>query len=261
MRKLFLTLALLTLAVSASAGTLREPMDRTIDIRPGGAVSLININGKITITSWDQPRIRLQAEKYADSRNDDAAKKALQEIQIEVRSTASGISIETKQPNRGMGGILDAIFGDNVNMGVRYDLTVPRSMNLTVENTNGSVHVSELAGRLDLETTNGRIEVSRCTGSVNAGTTNGAIRAELLQVASGAAMRLETTNGGIALSVPSTLAATIDAGTTNGSVSTDIPISTTRFEKTSLRGTMNGGGPSIRLSTTNGSIRINRAGT
>jgi DUF4097 and DUF4098 domain-containing protein YvlB len=133
-------------------------------------------------------------------------------------------------------------------------------VNLNVENTNGSVNVSELSGRLNLETTNGRIEVSRCNGSVNANTTNGGIRAELLQVASGASMRLETTNGGISLAIPSNLAANIDAGTTNGSVSTDVPITMTRMEKHALRGTMNGGGPSIRLSTTNGSIRIAKAG-
>jgi DUF4097 and DUF4098 domain-containing protein YvlB len=261
MRKLFLTIALLSVAAAASAGTLREPLDRTFDIRPGGEISLVNVNGKITITSWDQPRVRLQAEKYVESRNEDAAKQAMRELRIDIKPTANGLSIETRQPNRGAGGFLEAIFGDNVNMGVRYELTVPRSVNLNVENTNGSVHVSELNGRLDLETTNGRIEVARCSGSVNAGTTNGAIHAELLKVASGASMHLETTNGGISLAIPATLGASIEAGTTNGSVSTDVPITTTRFEKHSLRGTMNGGGPSIRLSTTNGSIRIAKAGT
>ncbi|HEV7923672.1 MAG TPA: DUF4097 family beta strand repeat-containing protein [Thermoanaerobaculia bacterium] len=261
MRKLFLTFALFTMAAAASAGTLREPMDRTMDLRPGGEISLVNVNGKITITSWDQPRVRLQAEKYVESRDDEAAEKAMQELRIEVKATAKGISIETRQPNRGAGGLLEALFGDNINMGVRYELTVPRSVNLNVENTNGSVHVSELSGRLDLETTNGRIEVARCSGSVNAGTTNGAIHAELLQVASGASMHLETTNGGISLAIPSNLGASIEAGTTNGSVTTDVPITTTRFEKHSLRGTMNGGGPSIRLSTTNGSIKIAKVGT
>ena len=262
MRKLFLTVLLLTMAGAAGAETLREPVDRTIDIRPGGEVSLVNINGKITITSWDQPRVRLQAEKYVESRDEQAAKKAMQELRIDVKATANGVTIETRQPrNDGASGLLEALFGDHVNMGVRYELKVPRSVNLNVENTNGSVHVEDLSGRLNLETTNGRIEVARCSGSVNAGTTNGAIHAQLLQVASGASMHLETTNGGITLAIPPTLAANIEAGTTNGSVSTDVPITTTRFEKHSLRGTMNGGGALIRLSTTNGGIRINKAGT
>jgi DUF4097 and DUF4098 domain-containing protein YvlB len=259
MRKLFLTFLLLAITGAAPAETLREPVDRTIDIRPGGEISLVNVNGKITITSWDQPRVRLQAEKYVESHDEQAAKKAMQQLRIEVKATANGLSIETRQPNNnGPGGFLEALFGDHVNMGVRYELTVPRSVNLNVENTNGSVHVEDLSGRLNLETTNGRIEVARCSGSVNAGTTNGAIRAELLQVASGASMRLETTNGGITLAIPSNLAANIEAGTTNGSVTTDVPITTTRFEKHSLRGTMNGGGGLIRLSTTNGGIRINK---
>ncbi|MBV9496487.1 MAG: DUF4097 family beta strand repeat protein [Acidobacteria bacterium] len=260
MRKLLLTFILL-IASAATAGTLREPVDRTFDIKAGGEISLVNVNGKITITSWDQPRVRLQAEKYADSRDEDAAKQAMRDLKIDVRSTPSGLTIETKHPrNNGGSGILEALFGDRVDLGVRYELTVPRSVNLNVENTNGSVHVSQLSGRLDLETTNGRIEVERCTGSLNAGTTNGSIRAELLQVAPGSSLKLETTNGGITLAIPSTLSASIEAGTTNGSVSTDIPITTTRFDKNSLRGTLNGGGPSIRLSTTNGSIKVARVG-
>jgi hypothetical protein len=40
-------------------------------------------------------------------------------------------------------------------------------------------------------------------------------------------------------------------------VKTDLPITTTEFKRTSLRGTINGGGNAeLRLRTTNGSINI-----
>src|SRR5438270_222263 len=49
----------------------------------------------------------------------------------------------------------------------------------------------------------------------------------------------------------------IDAANTNGSIESDLPITTSGAQnKHSLHGTMNGGGPELRLRTTNGSIHI-----
>jgi len=259
MRKFFFAILMLV-AGAAGAAELREKFDKTYETRPGSALSLTNVNGRITIKAWDQPRIQVHAEKYVDGFDSDVAKRAMAALQIDVKQTGTGLAIETRQPKSGDGGgLFDWLTGNHVNAGVTYELTIPRSMNLAVENTNGSIHVAEVGGKLDVGTTNGRIEVTRCSGSVNAETTNGAIRVELVQVTPGAAMRFETTNGGITLSVPSTIAASVDAGTTNGSVSSDVPITTNSYGKHSLRGTMNGGGPSIRLNTTNGSIRIQSA--
>ena len=259
MRKIFFVVLML-IAGAASAAELREKFDQTYEVRPGSAVSLTNINGRITISAWDQPRIQVHAEKYVDGFDADAAKKAMAAMRVEVKQTPGGLAIETRQPRTGGdgGGFLDWLVGDHVNAGVTYELKIPRSMNLSVENTNGAIHVAEVSGKLDVGTTNGRIELTRCSGSVNAETTNGAIRVDLVQVTPNAAMRFETTNGGITLSVPPSISASVDAGTTNGSVSSDVPITTTSSSsgRHSLRGTMNGGGPSIRLNTTNGSIKI-----
>jgi hypothetical protein len=256
MRRSILTLlAVLALAATASAERLQEPFDRTVDVRPGGSVSIDNVNGRITVTSWDQPRVRIHAIKRAESRD------VLEKIQIDIRTTADGIQIFTKTPRRdGGGGLFDFLFGDGDNTSVEYDVTVPRSSDVKVDNTNGSINVSELNGQLELETTNGRIEAMRCSGSINAGTTNGAIRAELIQVTPSKRMQFETTNGSISLTVPPSFAAEVDADTTNGSIRTDLPILTRSFSRRELRGSINGGGMQLSLHTTNGSIEIRSAG-
>ena len=132
-------------------------------------------------------------------------------------------------------------------------------MNVTVDNTNGAIFVTDVAGKHDLDTTNGRIEVARCAGSVDAATTNGSIHAELVRVAKNQPMRFETTNGRIEVSVPQDFAADIDASTTNGSIKSDLPVATRTLDDNSLRGTINGGGTSLRLRTTNGGISIRRS--
>lgn len=261
MRKIFFAVLVLTLAAGAAgAAELKETFDRTYDVRPGSAVSVGNVNGRITVNAWDQPRVQVRAHKYVQGMDSDAVRKAMAAMRIEVNQNAGGLSIRTNHPrSEGGAGFLDWLFGDHVNAGVSYEVTVPRASNLSVDNTNGGIYVTDVNGKVEVDTTNGRIEVTRCSGSVNAGSTNGAIRVELLRVTPGSSMRFETTNGGITLAVPPDIAASVEAGTTNGSVSTDVPITTSSFGKNSLRGTMNGGGSSIRLRTTNGSIKVLRA--
>ncbi|MGZ7039174.1 MAG: DUF4097 family beta strand repeat-containing protein, partial [Thermoanaerobaculia bacterium] len=116
-------------------------------------------------------------------------------------------------------------------------------------------------GKLRLETTNGKIDLARCSGAVDASTTNGGIRAELVQVTAGRELNFETTNGRITLIVPQSLAADIDAGTTNGSITTDLAVTTKSFDSNTLRGAVNGGGPKVRLRTTNGGIEIRTTGS
>ncbi|MGZ8830128.1 MAG: hypothetical protein ACXW2Q_07110, partial [Thermoanaerobaculia bacterium] len=179
-------------AGTASAERLQESFDRTVDVRPGASVSLENVNGRIVVSSWDQPRVRIHAVRKAESRE------VLDNVVVDVRGGGGGdLSIVSKMPGRKEGGLIDLLFGDGGNASVDYELTVPRTADVKVGNTNGSITLTEVSGRIELSTTNGRIEAVRCSGTINASTTNGSIRAELLQVSSGKAMEFETTNGSI----------------------------------------------------------------
>ena len=255
MKRSLFALLLTLVSVTAGAETLTETFDRTFDVRPGALFSLNNINGHITVTSWDQPRIRVHALKRSESRDHDAAKQGLASLRIETAALNGGLKINTVYPKTN-DGILEWIAGTSVNLAVSYEVTVPRSMNLSLEDTNGALDINGVHGEHHLETTNGHLELVRCGGSLDAETTNGAIRAELLDVTPGKAVRAETTNGRITLSVPSNFAAKLDAGTTNGSITTDLPVTTTETGHHTLRGMVNGGGPEVRLRTTNGSIEI-----
>jgi DUF4097 and DUF4098 domain-containing protein YvlB len=257
MRKAALALTLFMATTIVAEASYTETFDRTVNLQPGGTVELENVNGKIRISAWDQPQVRIHAVKKIQNENDGDAAAFMKQLRIDVRQQGSTLRIETINPRKEHGiDFLDFIFGDHVQASVEYELTVPRSINLKVDNTNGSITATELSGEIDLETTNGRIEVVRCSGSVDAETTNGAISVELVQVRSGRPMSFETTNGRINLSVPSNMAADIDASTTNGRIESEIPITTKSSSKRSLRGSLNGGGTDITLRTTNGGISI-----
>jgi hypothetical protein len=65
MRKMLFIAMLAFSATVAHAVTLQETFDRTFDARPGALLVLSNGNGRITIHSSNEPRIRLHAEGNA----------------------------------------------------------------------------------------------------------------------------------------------------------------------------------------------------
>ncbi|HEX8171190.1 MAG TPA: DUF4097 family beta strand repeat-containing protein [Thermoanaerobaculia bacterium] len=253
------TLAFL-FAFAAGAAELTETIDKTFDVRPGARVVLSNVNGRISVGAWDQPRVRVVAIKKVEAAKDDL-RATMNELKVELQPRDGNLFVTTHHPRteHNGGGFFDWLLGNDIEASVTYELTVPRSMNVEVDNTNGSIVVNGVNGKHALETTDGKIELARCAGAVSATTTNGSIHAELVSVIKGQPMQFETTNGRISVTVPRDLAADVDAGTTNGSITTDLPIATTRLGRTSLRGTINGGGTSLRLRTTNGGIEIKTA--
>lgn len=248
--------ALLLLAGTAQAGSLEQPFDKTYDIKPGALISLDNTNGAVEIRASADNRAHLHAIRKVEGWGSSAKlQKAITDLRLEISQDGGGLKVVTKYP-KSADGFFSWLAGENVSYSVYYQLAVPRESNLQIETVNGHIEIRDVSGSLHLETTNGRIEVAHCRGAIDAETTNGHIRAELLDVTAGKAMRFETTNGGITVKLPRTLAASIDAANTNGSISTDLPIATSGTHRHSLRGTVNGGGPELRLRTTNGGISI-----
>jgi hypothetical protein len=255
-RLLATTLTLMLLTTAAAAKELTETIDKTFDVRPGATLTLSNVNGRITVAAWDQPRVRVVAYKEVKGDGDDV-QAALKELKVEMTPREGGLVVNTRYPRKeGVSSIFDWLSGDRVNAQVRYEVTVPRTMNVDVETVNGSIRIDGINGKHELETTNGKIEVARCSGSLEAETTNGAIYAELTSVAKNQPLRFETTNGRIEVTLPANLAVDVDAGTTNGSIHSDLPVSATSISKNSLRGSINGGGTSLHMRTTNGGIDI-----
>ncbi|MFW6192942.1 MAG: DUF4097 family beta strand repeat-containing protein [Gemmatimonadota bacterium] len=145
------------------------------------------------------------------------------------------------------------------NWSVNYRIRVPVSTDLRIESTNGGVDVVGIDGDLELDTTNGGISLADVSGSVRAHTTNGGIDLHLSgSTWRGSGLDAHTTNGGVRLTVPDGFAARLEAETVHGDIQTDFPITVQGRIGKELSGDLNGGGPTVRLETTNGGISIER---
>lgn len=167
-----------------------------------------------------------------------------------------------------------------------------------LQSSNGSLKVRGLVGKLDAKTSNASIEVSAMTGDFAGHSSNGSIKVDGLQgtfegstsnssivariekMPAGRVVKADSSNGSIDLSLPdykdqpldldtsnSSITLRLPAGakadlrasTSNSSISSEFEVATTgTISKSRLEGRIGGGGAAIRLSSSNGSIRIQK---
>jgi DUF4097 and DUF4098 domain-containing protein YvlB len=186
--------ALFILVLGAKAsdrGAYTEEFHQTYAISADGRVELDNINGAVHISTWDQNQVKVDAVKYANS------KERLDEAKIEIDAGKDYVSIRTKYPEHDHWG-----FNSNP-AGVEYTLTVPRSARLDdIKLINGSLDVKGVAGEVRAECINGRLEARNLSGRAELSTINGRLDAGFDQLA-GLPIELKSINGSVELTIPS----------------------------------------------------------
>ena len=222
---------------------------KTYQLAPGGRVEIRNVNGRIDVQPSAGNDVEIVALKSARGGTSEAAKEALNRIEIVDSSTADLVKIETRPP-RGMG------FLHGGGTEVRYTVKVPAGADVDFATVNGGIEISGLHGRIKTETTNGGIVAREIGGPIEASTTNGGVDVDVTRIAE-QGVRLGCTNGGIKLRLPKDAKATISASVTNGGISTDgLSLESSQTSRRRLEARLNGGGPSIRLEGTNGGISL-----
>ena len=206
-------------------------------------------NGGIGVIGSERNDILVRACVQTWAKTDEAAKAAAASIRI---STSGTVKAEGS---------------DDKNWSVSYQILVPRATNLDLSAHNGGISISGTDGSTEFETMNGGVSLVNLSGDVKGKTTNGGVNVVLSGSSwRGSGLDVTTTNGGVHISMPETYAAHVDTGTVNGGFSSDIPALNVTTED--LRGdwgrsrarrietNFNGGGPPIKVTTTNGGVRI-----
>ncbi len=124
----------------------------------------------------------------------------------------------------------------------------------------GSIKVTDCNGDVDVHTSGGSIKLESVSGSVNARTSGGSIRASLTEQPE-EVCSVRTSGGSITVNLISDITIDVDAETSGGSVSTDFAVASIiqgKVPKNRLRGSINGGGPLMKLRTSGGGIRLQK---
>ncbi len=131
--------------------SLVQQTDTVIALDGATRLDIDNSAGRISVTTWDRPEIRIQADHSRRS-------------VIEIRRRNSGvISMGAESVRGGFAMIVD------------FDLTVPASLDLSFEGWSADVTIEGSNGEIDVETLEGDITILGGSGSVNVETISGEI--------------------------------------------------------------------------------------
>lgn len=151
---------------------------------------------------------------------------------------------------------------------------------VNVRTSNASIDVLSLVGDFSGRTSNGSIRVDGLKGAFEANTSNASINARIEKLPTGRPIKADSSNGSVELNlpdytdqpidadtsnssitlrIPATTNAELRVSTTNSSISNDFEVTTTgEISKHRLEGRIGKGGSTIRLSTSNGSVRVQK---
>lgn len=206
--------------------TVEVPFETAVDIHTaGGSIRLNALKrpAKLRTSGGSLTIEDLSADLDGDTSGGSVH---VRDVTGNARVRTSGGSIEAAR----IRGSLDA---DTSGGSVRIENV---SGDVRAHSSGGPIHVLEAAGRVDAETSGGGVDVAFAKGNGRGG-------------------RIESSGGGITVSLDPSVRLDIEAH--GDHVDSDLPLTVSgRVSRESLHGTLNGGGPSLRLDTSGGSVRI-----
>lgn len=242
---------------------VEERFHKVLPLEPDGYFSLRNVNGTVSIKTWSENKVEINAVKSTRY-----GRERLSWVKIEISTGNNSVSVETIYPRL-----------RNTRVNVSYNIKVPSGVNLKrITSVNGSIHLTGPFGDVEADTTNGKIICNNAFGNIHLSTTNGGI--EVLNIRGKleaktvngslyleidelkADLRATTVNGSIRarFSDQKQINAYLSVRTVNGRISCDFPVTlqNLRMSKHRIEGKIGEGEPEIYLRTVNGSVRLER---
>jgi DUF4097 and DUF4098 domain-containing protein YvlB len=222
-------------------------------------VQIANVSGDIELKGYDGSALVVNAYKTGRDRD---------MVEIEDESTPGRVQLRAKYPNN-----------CNCDAGVRFEVSVPRSSNLSFEKistasgnlraegfsgrvsistASGDVSVRGLGGQIKASTASGTVRVADSSGTVNASSASGDVEVELTRV-EGGNMTFSTASGDVHVRLPSNIDAQVSMSTVSGSIETNFPleVKTNRYGPGSrAQGQLGNGARTLKISSASGNVSL-----
>lgn len=153
------------------------------------------------------------------------------------------------------------LFGFRFGSDAQATITVslPPGVRLDARTTNGSLAVSGARSGGELRTVNGSITMDHAGGSFAITSVNGSIRAVVDSMATDDTVALQTTNGSVRATLPSSFAGAVSLSSVHGGLRTNFPITTTgAFSRRKLEGRAGTTAQRLQVRTVNGAISLDK---
>jgi len=267
---------------------------KTFKVAAAPEVELDTFDGAIEVHSWDRSEVEVEIERRAMEQS------LVDEIKVSADQQGDRIIIKVTGPARTHG--FDGIqIGHHISPTARLRVALPRHSQLAAKSGDGSITIEDVTGKIALNTNDGSIRGSRLSGEILVRSGDGSIRMERVEgkldletedgsigieakptslraktsdgtirmnIEADTAMSedwdVQTGDGSVVLTLPTTFNAQLDAETRDGSVRANYPGlsgeerdgDTRRERRRTLKAMLGSGGRVVRLRTGDGTIRI-----
>ncbi|HTS18122.1 MAG TPA: DUF4097 family beta strand repeat-containing protein [Verrucomicrobiae bacterium] len=273
--------------------TAGEPdFSKSFTVAPGGSLNVQANRGDIHVAGTDQNTVQIRVLREVSHASDAEAARALKDHHVVLEQHGNEISVTAEEPRR-FGSASWWRWWGQPNLNVHYQITVPQAFDARLKTEGGDIAVATLHGNVTAKTEGGSLKFNGIHGNVNGKTEGGNVDAvachdELQLLTEGGNISIEqftgnglqarteggsifadfavppradcalhTDGGNVTVKIPETAAVNLDAHTDGGTTRTDLPIQLkARLDGETLRGTINGGGPALKLTTQGGNVRV-----
>ncbi len=248
-----LTLAL-TLFCAALYGADTKNIDRTLPLHASGSVRLEAHNGTIHVHTWDRPEIEIHVRIEAGGTSAQEIRR-FNETTVEITGSADAVTIKTREPDFSWNW---GWLGGNNAPQVHYTITSPRTARWNVEDHNSRAELRDVAGDVHFTMHNGDLRLTNFNGGLDLSMHNGTTHVEFAQFSHSSTVDMH--NGSVDMTMPANSRFDLRTEGHNMSIDSDfatlVRSSSYRHNRSDLSGPVNGGGPSLRISSHNGHVRL-----
>jgi DUF4097 and DUF4098 domain-containing protein YvlB len=162
---------LLALAMAAAAPAARcdeRNFDRTLDVSPGGLLTVEADGADVTVTAVEGKQVVVHVKAKGSA-------SVLENMTLSADKSATGVAVVVKRKS-GLGNLLHVGFE-----ALDVSVTVPKAYNAEVRTSGGDLVFSQLQGTATGKTSGGDVRVNDIQGPVTMRTSGGDVRIETIQ--------------------------------------------------------------------------------
>ena len=250
-----------------------EHFQKTFTVSPGGALNVENYKGTIHITASEGNQVTVDVQKRFQGSDSDR-KWWMENVKVDFQNDPTNVKVKVEYPSQNCTFCFQMHdFSDQVDLEIR----VPRQINVTLNGYKPDIKISGVQGDISIKSYKSPMVIESTTGPVRIDTYKNTIKLSevkirgSLQIKSykadteviahdlGETADIENEKGNIIVRVPGNAGLDVDySGGRRSSFHSDFNLAVSSGSSESVRGSINGGGTSLRLRTVKGSVSLQK---
>ncbi len=148
---------------------LTKSVDRSFQVASNSHFELVNKYGQVIINTWDKDSIQMNVTITAYGKDYNDAEKLLERVDIDFRQTGQYLTAETLLDRRS--GFFKELWNNisdysktllsKTKLEIDYQVYMPATVNLEIENKFGDVYLSEIESKCDINIMHGNLRANR----------------------------------------------------------------------------------------------------